>query len=172
MTFVRFAHRLGTTRCRNQEDIVERRKALAVAGTVAGTLAAAGAAMAVNFGLLGAQASEVGNLDVKGAAALVSERSTTSTTESEPEVTVIYQDVPVAGSAASGGSGSSGSSGFETSGGGAAPAPAPDANAPAPAPPPTPAYSDDDGDDHGDDYDDDDHGDDHDDDVEEPDDDD
>ena len=57
---------------------MERRKALAVAGTVAGTLAAAGAAMVVNFGLLGAQASEVGNLDVKGAAALVPAPTTTT----------------------------------------------------------------------------------------------
>ena len=58
---------------------MERRKALAVAGTVAGTLAAAGAAMAVNFGLLGAQASTVGNLDVKGAASLAAPATTTTT---------------------------------------------------------------------------------------------
>ncbi len=141
---------------------MERRKALAVAGTVAGTLAAAGAAMVVNFGLLGAQASEVGNLDVKGAAALVPAQTTTSTTEPAPDVTIVYQDIPVAGGVSGGGSG--GSAGYESSGGPSAPAPAPAPTvaAPAPAPAPTPTYSDDD-DDHGDD-----HGDDHSDDVDEP----
>ncbi|MCB9372110.1 MAG: hypothetical protein H6518_04960 [Microthrixaceae bacterium] len=95
---------------------MERRKALAVAGTVAGSLAAAGAAMAVNFGLLGAEASTVGNLDVKGAAALVP--STTTTEAPAPDVTVIYQDVPVpSGGVATTGGGSGGGSagGFEGS---------------------------------------------------------
>ena len=144
---------------------MERRKALAVAGTVAGSLAAAGAAMAVNFGLLGAEASTVGNLDVKGAAALVP--STTTTEAPAPDVTVIYQDVPVPpGGVATTGGGSGGGSagGFEGSGP-AAPTPATAAPAPAPAPPTATATSDDDGDDHGDDHGDDgydDHGDDHD----------
>ena len=143
---------------------MERRKALAVAGTVVGTLAAAGAAMIVNFGLLGAQASEVGNLDVKGAAALApAPTTTTSTTEPPPEVTIVYQDIPVASGGSAGGS-SGGSSGYESSGGPAPAAPAPAPAVAAPAPAPTPTYADDGaGDDHGDD-----HADDQADDVEEP----
>lgn len=106
--------------------------------------------MAVNFGLLGAQASPVGNLDVKSAASLAS--PTTSTTEPKPEVTIIYQDIPVPAGSSGGSSGVSAGSAT-----GAAPSYASPTASPAPAVTPGTApaattYSDDDhGDDHGDD---------------------
>jgi hypothetical protein len=99
---------------------MQRRKALAVAATVTGTLAAAGAAMAVNFGLLGAQPSAAGKLDARNVSTLTSDDSTTTT---EPDIQVIYQDIPVPGGGGSSG-GSSGGSGGGTPGAIAAPTPA------------------------------------------------
>jgi hypothetical protein len=117
---------------------MERRKALAVAATVTGTVAAAGAAMAVNFGLLGAQPSEAGKLDARNVSTLTSDESTTTT---EPDIQVIYQDIPVPGA---GGGGSTGGSSGGSGNGVVAPAPAAPSGSSTYAPPGDDRYEDDD----------------------------
>jgi hypothetical protein len=73
---------------------MDRRKALAIAGTAAATLVAAGGALAANFGLLStaANADPVGQLPAKVGA------TSPATTGAQPSVTVVYEDVYVDGS--------------------------------------------------------------------------
>jgi hypothetical protein len=72
---------------------MDRRKALAIAGTAAATLVAAGGALAANFGLLStaANADPVGQLPAKAG------QTSPATTGAQPSVTVVYEDVYVDG---------------------------------------------------------------------------
>ncbi len=81
--------------------MMERRRALVVAGTVTATLAMAGTAMAVNLGLLGSSSDSVGDLtatDVQPVAEVRSNRP------ARPRIRVVVQDVPVAAGTNGGGS--------------------------------------------------------------------
>ena len=126
---------------------VERRKALAIAGTATATLAAAGVAMAANFGLLGFADSPgpVGKLDAENVSQLldatpstVAGDPTTTTTTLPPDVQVVYEDIPVpvpAGGSAQATPPAAASGGTATPAAPAAPQGEP---APPPAPPPDP----------------------------------
>jgi hypothetical protein len=75
---------------------MEKRRAITLAGVMSMTGAAALAAIFTNFGILGAsEADDVGRLN---AGTIVSESPvpTTAATASDPEVQVIYEDVPAA----------------------------------------------------------------------------
>jgi hypothetical protein len=115
---------------------MERRRALVVAGTLSASLALAGTAMAVNLGLLGADADPVGDLQptVQPVAAERPERPA----RQRPRVRVIVQDIPVAagGSSSAAGGTSAGTPSGTTSTASAAPATASTAG-------PAPTYSDD-----------------------------
>jgi hypothetical protein len=75
---------------------MDRRKAVVIAGTATASLAMATGAFAANMGLLNSAGADVGKLDATNVADL--ESQTTSTTEPPPDVTIIVQDIPVAGS--------------------------------------------------------------------------
>jgi hypothetical protein len=74
---------------------MERRKALAVAGTTAATVAIVAGSLAANFGLVGADPSPgVGELDAQNVATLVGDAEPTATsTGIDPGV--VYQDESV-----------------------------------------------------------------------------
>jgi hypothetical protein len=84
---------------------MDRRKALATAGAVTGTLMAATLAAAANFGLLGLGehgASEVGKLRATRIAEVVDGTGAGATTTTvAPEVEIRYEDVTVPAGAAS-----------------------------------------------------------------------
>jgi len=107
--------------------LMERRRALVVAGTVTATLAMAGTAMAVNLGLLGSGSDPVGDLTATDVQPAADHRPA----HRQPRVRVVIQDIPVG---AGGGGSSTGS--VESSD-----ADAPTAT-PTPAPTPAPTYDD------------------------------
>jgi hypothetical protein len=78
---------------------MDRRKALATAGAITGTLMAATLAAAANFGLLGLGehgASEVGKLRATRIAEVVDDTGAGATTTTvAPDVEIRYEDVPV-----------------------------------------------------------------------------
>lgn len=78
---------------------MDRRKALATAGAVTGTLMAATLAVAANFGLLGLGehgGSEVGKLRATRIAEIVDDSGAGPTTTTvAPDVEIRYEDVPV-----------------------------------------------------------------------------
>jgi hypothetical protein len=93
----------------HKDKIMERRKALVVAGTLTASMAMAGGALAANMGLLGSAGADVGKLDANSVSDLQGPVTTLG-----PDVTVIVQDIPAAASTAG-----------STSGSYVAPAPAP-----------------------------------------------
>lgn len=148
---------------------MERRKAIAIAGTVGVSLAAASAAAFANVSLLsGAGATEgVGELDAQNVAGLVEEVPTSTTLEdllaTSPDSTVVYVDeyVTAPGGALPPAPGTTASGASVQADDGVLSVPAPaDASVPAPASgAPAGGYDDDGYDDHGEDdqYEDEDH---------------